>query len=179
MNQRVMLTKRLIKESLLDLLKKEDLYHISVKEICANSGINRSTFYAHYDSPRDVLLEIEREMAKEILSVGKVKHINELHQHLEMVCQYIYDHKDVQKIIMLNNTEDDIYHTLADATFGFSMPEAYLNKQSKDDELDMRIQTIFLTSGIYQVLKSWIIDDIDKTPKELADVLYSIIAKQF
>ncbi|MCR5144712.1 MAG: TetR family transcriptional regulator C-terminal domain-containing protein [Lachnospiraceae bacterium] len=178
MNQRVMLTKRLIRESLVELLKTTDIYHVTVKEICANSGINRSTFYAHYDNPMGVLLEIERDTAKDILNIGKVRHINELKKHLEMVFEYMYEHKDLQKIIMTNNSDDDVYSTLADSTFGFTMPEPYLKMDGNKGKEDVMIQAVFLTSGIYNVLKKWIIDDIDKNPVEIADVVYEMIAKQ-
>ena len=47
-NQRVALTKRLLQESLLQLMKEKNIQNISVKELCEASGINRSTFYKHY-----------------------------------------------------------------------------------------------------------------------------------
>ncbi len=50
MNQRVMLTKRLIKESLLKILKSKKIHQVSVKELCIGAEINRSTFYEYYGS---------------------------------------------------------------------------------------------------------------------------------
>ena len=41
------LTKRLIREALLELLKTKSIQKISVRELCDAAGINRTTFYNH------------------------------------------------------------------------------------------------------------------------------------
>ena len=41
----------------LDLLSKKDFAYITVKEICAAAGVNRSTFYLHYETVADLLNE--------------------------------------------------------------------------------------------------------------------------
>ena len=42
---------------LLTLLDSKDFELISVKEICETAGVNRSTFYLHYDNVNDLLHE--------------------------------------------------------------------------------------------------------------------------
>ena len=44
-NQRVRLTKRLLQDSLIELMKTKTIYKISIKEICELAEVNRSTFY--------------------------------------------------------------------------------------------------------------------------------------
>lgn len=44
-------------EALIELLDKKEFEYITVKEICNKAGVNRSTFYLHYDSPTDLLSE--------------------------------------------------------------------------------------------------------------------------
>ena len=44
-------------EAFLALLEKKDLAYITVKEICEAAGINRSTFYLHYETIGDLLAE--------------------------------------------------------------------------------------------------------------------------
>ncbi len=50
-------TARLMDEALLQLLEKKDFDYITVKEICVKAGVNRSTFYLHYESMNDLLEE--------------------------------------------------------------------------------------------------------------------------
>jgi len=51
-NQRVQLTKRLLKEALMKLLEEKPLEQINVSELCRVADINRATFYKHYAIPR-------------------------------------------------------------------------------------------------------------------------------
>lgn len=44
-------------EAFLKLLEKKDFEYITVKEICAAAGVNRSTFYLHYETVADLLSE--------------------------------------------------------------------------------------------------------------------------
>ena len=50
-------TARLMDEALLALLEKKDFAFITIKEICAKAGVNRSTFYLHYENTSDLLAE--------------------------------------------------------------------------------------------------------------------------
>lgn len=47
----------LMDEALLSLLETKPYDYISVKEICQRAGVNRSTFYLHYESVDDLLNE--------------------------------------------------------------------------------------------------------------------------
>ena len=50
-------TARRMDEALLSLLLEKDLEYITVKDICARAGVNRSTFYLHYENTADLLVE--------------------------------------------------------------------------------------------------------------------------
>ena len=53
------MTKRMLYASLLELLKEKPIGSITVKEIVDGAGINRGTFYLHYDSPLSLLKEMQ------------------------------------------------------------------------------------------------------------------------
>lgn len=44
-------------EALISLLQKKDFSYITIREICDAAGVNRSTFYLHYENLRDLLEE--------------------------------------------------------------------------------------------------------------------------
>lgn len=44
-------------EAFLELLGEKDFPYITVKEICSRAGVNRSTFYLHYETIEDLLAE--------------------------------------------------------------------------------------------------------------------------
>ena len=63
-NQRIRLTKTLLKNALLALLEKKPIERIAVSEICAQAQVNRTTFYKYYGSQYDLLAEMKRIILK-------------------------------------------------------------------------------------------------------------------
>ena len=47
----------LMAEALILLLDKKEYEYITVKEVCQKAGVNRSTFYLHYETMNDLLAE--------------------------------------------------------------------------------------------------------------------------
>lgn len=60
-------TKRAIKASFRKLLDERPLSRITVKDIAADCGINRNTFYYHYEDIPALLMEIIKDNMDEIL----------------------------------------------------------------------------------------------------------------
>lgn len=54
-------------EALICLLNEKDYEYITVKEICKKAGVNRSTFYLHYESIDDLLEETLEYINKKFL----------------------------------------------------------------------------------------------------------------
>ena len=57
----------LMDEALICLLNEKDYEYITVKEICKKAGVNRSTFYLHYESMDDLLEETLEYVNKKFL----------------------------------------------------------------------------------------------------------------
>lgn len=49
-------------EALIRLLEQKEFEYITIKEICETAGVNRSTFYLHYENTRDLLAETVKYM---------------------------------------------------------------------------------------------------------------------
>lgn len=71
-------TALLMDEALLTLLEKKDFEFISVKEICNKAGVSRSTFYLHYESMNDLLVETIGVINKKFYESFNNKTINAL-----------------------------------------------------------------------------------------------------
>ena len=50
-------TALLMDQALIELLNKKDFEYITIKEICEKAGVNRTTFYLHYETINDLLSE--------------------------------------------------------------------------------------------------------------------------
>ena len=60
-------TALLMDEALIRLLEVKDYEYITVKEICEKAGVNRSTFYLHYETVNDLLSECLENVKKRFL----------------------------------------------------------------------------------------------------------------
>lgn len=56
-NSRYFGTAEKMDEALIECLEKKDIEYITVKEICEKAGVNRSSFYLHYETIGDLLSE--------------------------------------------------------------------------------------------------------------------------
>jgi len=63
---RILRTRQLIKDALIDLLQEMDLNKITVNRIAERATINRVTFYLHYHDIQDMLEKMAQEMAEDI-----------------------------------------------------------------------------------------------------------------
>ncbi len=173
-NQRVAITKRMLKEGLLRLLEEKPLEKIHINELCRESGINRATFYRHYETPHDVLGELEMDIAGEILlslSKKQPKTIQEAQRALEILCEHLYNHADIFKVLFRCNSDEDIRRKLT----AFYRQLWDLRKDDQEftsmDEETVMLIIIMLGGGCYCLLRYWIMYDVPKTPKEIAELL--------
>ena len=56
-NQRIRLTKTLLTDALLEMLQEQPIHAISIRDLCKKAGINRTTFYLHYETIADLVNE--------------------------------------------------------------------------------------------------------------------------
>ena len=68
MDKRIEKTEKAIKQAFLELRAKKPLEKISVKELCENAYINKSTFYSHYEDIYALSDALERETVLSIIS---------------------------------------------------------------------------------------------------------------
>ena len=61
-NQRIRLSKTMLKNALIELLKTKNIEKISIYELCGQAQINRTTFYKYYGSQYDLLADIENDV---------------------------------------------------------------------------------------------------------------------
>ena len=66
MDRRTKYTKKIIKETFINLLEQKELTKITVSEICEIADINRATFYRYYLDVYDLLSNIQKEIEEEL-----------------------------------------------------------------------------------------------------------------
>ncbi|MGN0971128.1 MAG: TetR-like C-terminal domain-containing protein [Aristaeellaceae bacterium] len=178
-NQRVALTRRLLKESLLRLLADKDIQAITVTELCAEAQINRCTFYKHYGCTEDVLEDIERSVVADLealwLCNGPQKDWT-LNRRVAALCHYLREHAALMKLLCRNSdTDSGFANKVLNAAHVRALYELELSCVSDPESRQLFIT--FLANGTYHMVRQWLLEDSPKTPEEMGELVYRIATR--
>lgn len=171
-NQRVVISKRLLKEGLLRLLERKDLDKINVSELCKEAAINRATFYRHYETPRDVLKDIELDYTQALLrSMTLPRTLADVRKATEDMCIYLHEHAELVKVLMHCHTDEEVVRELGNNIW--SLYGTMMDTSDTDPDT-LRLAITYLAYGNYHLLRQWLMEDIPKDPREIAALISSI-----
>ena len=105
-SRRVQMTKKLLRESVIELMEQKPLNKISIKDICDNADVNRTTFYKYYGDQFELVKEAEDEVLEKLGEfLGNLKSDTLVISMLETFLYYIKENGYAYHIL-LNNSSD-------------------------------------------------------------------------
>ncbi len=175
-NQRIAISKRLLKEALFRLLKEKDISKISITELCQEAGINRATFYRHYTVPQDVLVDMEKELIEQAHKIAPLPATTQgIMPHLEKLFTFIYDNRELARILIRSNTETHLFQLFDVRSLAILEAKAAAKDEFLFDKTNLKLLSAFLGGGGYFLVRAWLMDDVSKTPKEIAQFTYELL----
>ncbi|WP_234400597.1 TetR/AcrR family transcriptional regulator [Virgibacillus senegalensis] len=176
LDRRKKYTRMVLKDSLMQLLKEKQIAAITVKELCGLADINRSTFYSHYFDQYDLLDKIENEIIEDmkgyLSQYNFEKEEDSLHM-IEKLIEYFASKHEVCKTLF-NEKVDTTFQkkvmVFADDVF---MNHWTTSKNFEEDASEYL--STFIISGSIHVIKSWLNNEMDKSPKEMAGIINGLI----
>lgn len=164
-------TKQAIKASFLKLLNEQPLSKISVRSIVEDCGINRNSFYYHYQDIPALLEEIIKDAADDL--IAKYPTISSLDECVEVAFRFGLDNKRAVFHIF-NSLNRNIYErssmklceylvtTYLDAAFGKDAVDPY------DHQMFIRFFKCALFGLTYDWIESGMKDDMITAAKHAA-----------
>ena len=70
-NRRAQMSRLLLRTALVELMQKKPFSEITIKEICEQADLNRTTFYLHYTDQSALLADVENEVYQKTLETLK------------------------------------------------------------------------------------------------------------
>jgi len=173
-NQRTRLSKMLFKNALMDLLKeKGTINKVSVRELCDRAELNRSTFYAHYNEPNDLLMEIETELLdateEHLKKIGAENEIG-AHKYILSFLQYIRQNDKPFRALLIDSTDPEFRSRFMQQTI-IQFVENLRIVLSK--ELEQYIFS-YILNGSTGIIIQWIRSDYAADENEIVNLLFSI-----
>ena len=124
-----------------------------------------------------MLREIGYDTTEEIKRIIEDESNTSMRDYLLATCAYVYETKDLQKILLRNTSTDDIQKMMKAISFDDVLPGALYGKGTAMNQEEREIATLCMTSGIYNVIRYWLLNDVDKSPQEIADIIFASAAK--
>ena len=158
-------------EAFLTLLEKKDFAYITVKDICAAAGVNRSTFYLHYETVSDLLAESVEHMNRQFLDYmakDEAVFVTRLHtcpmeelylvtpEYLTPYLNYIKEHRRLFRtatenaaVLGLGKSYDRMFcHVFTPILERFGVPQQ-----------DRRYVMAFYIQGLMAIISEWLRND--------------------
>lgn len=177
-------------EAFLELIGKKDFAYITVKEICEKAGVNRSTFYLHYETVGDLLEESAQHIIDQF--VASMPHdlvdfleklpdrpLDELYlitpEYLMPYLTYIKEHRRIFKATVEQASAlrmIDAYQKLSRHVF---IP--ILNRFGVPPE-DQKHVLQFHISGLMAIINEWLKDDCRDSIEHIISVMQRCIHRK-
>ena len=169
--------------ALLYLLEKKPFEYITIREICEEAGVNRSTFYLHYENTCDLLEEATRYIIDKFISYfpSDLQHITsnfskcditELNfittDYLLPYLSFIRDNKKMFNAILsqMSAFKFDIYFERLFENIFSPVLDRFRYPGS-----DQKYIIMFYLSGLHAIIKQWLKDDCAKSIPEIEEII--------
>ena len=174
-NRRVRMTRRLMKDALLELLEQTELSNISVTAVCETADVNRSTFYNYYTSPSELLREIEQEVLERIpVSPPILDHQGEeqLLRATTSFFDYVKENEKVFRILFGESVNYDFTSRLVELLCAQHIPST----ESVNGPSSRFVQR-YIANGTVGMLREWLASGFCLSSREIAEMMYYLSIK--
>lgn len=171
LDNRVRFTKMVLQQALLQILKKKNIDKVTIKELCAEAKVNRGTFYLHYATPNDLLMEIEQQFLDENMAKFN-PYFQEGYETSYMANLFagILKNRELCRIIMGKNGNPRFVERIQNMIRS-DIIDGWCREFPKYRREDLDYVYDFVFAGSMRLILNWIDDDMGLSTVELANRL--------
>lgn len=166
---RVFKTQRTLKNALFVLLKKQAFTKITIKSICEEAMVSRSTFYAHFEDKYKLLEFSLEELRRESFDENRG---GEIKKYISHTLRMIQRHKKIFYNLTIEYVDFQVMEILkSDLVMVFSelLVENVLTKGKTNFE--MEVITRFYATGLLQVIVTWLSEGTPVGTRQMTELL--------
>lgn len=169
-NRRAVMSKRMIKTTLVEMLQGEPLSRITVTSLCHTADINRSTFYAHYVDIYNVMEDAEEDFIQKISFSRMGSEAQITLSSIRNLVSYVDKHRELYLVLLENG--------YLRKKGGEEWSEVLIDKtMERESYIKQTIKTMYAFHGTIEILKNWVLGKFDIPYQEMSVLLYHLIQK--
>ncbi len=144
---------------------------VTVREICQEAGINRSTFYAHYVDTYDLLEKVERNMEREMTRafLEQVRPGSDVVRGFVSMFKFIAEYRRFFEIYLSEAAHPVL--GISRELYQSRFDSADLMALGFESEEEIGYQEDFFLAGITAVVRRWLKSGCKQSPEELMDMI--------
>lgn len=177
-NLRFRSTEENIQQALFRLLRFNKYESITIKQLCYEAGINRSSFYSHYFDINDLMIKTEERLSKSIVKIFDPNKIWKEDVFVNLF-EFLKDNKDFYFAYFNGNNESFMEKT---DFMNFVKTVNTVNLCDKFEQRERIYHMAFFGGGLKAISKQWILSDCKESPEQMAKIItneYKINANMF
>ena len=170
-DRRARRSRKLLKESLLELMKRKSFSDISVRDVTDAADMNRATFYLHYSGTAELLQSVEEDLLSELqalvdshmqetFAVGSVAPV------FEPVLDFAVEHREICAALFASSEASGFFQSIQRLVHENGAPLVRTWFQPEDPRLTDYLLN-FLAWGFIGLLAEWFEKDMALPKAEL------------
>lgn len=174
-NRRVRLTKKMMKDALLELLETQPINKITVTDICDTADVNRSTFYAYYEDVGALMLEMENDVLGQLPYSPEIPLVYSDEKFLALLEEffnYVRENERLFRIMIVQRDSDSFNQRLIKTVM-----ERYRRNPGNPDSQMERYAYVYCVSGVIGILKEWISGGFSVSTRTFSELVLDMSAK--
>ena len=154
------------------LLQEKELEQITVSELCRLTGINRSSFYLHFEDVYDLMEHTERRLS---LYSGQIFTESngpsyDLGQCFVLLFAFIRQNQAFYRAYLRSHAETRLIDGIVPESASVSYRHM-IETLGYVDQRELAYHEGFFKAGLTAMVKLWLESGCQETPKQLADIL--------
>lgn len=177
-DRRVRRTKKLLVQSLMQLMQQKQIKDITVRELAETADVNRGTFYLYYRDVFDMLERIENEMFDRfdalLLSHPGETVIHQTLPFLKDLFTFAGENREMCRVLLSCNGDITFLQRLNRVVFEKCREEfRTLISDAAEDEFEYRYNFVIL--GCIGMIQSWINGGCKQDAEKMAELANQMI----
>jgi AcrR family transcriptional regulator len=171
-DRRTKRTEKLIQEAFFELLKTTPADKITVRQICEQADINRSTFYHHYDSQYELFNDILNDIGNDITEMVR-SHCTSpdwMEKIFLDALVYIEKRRETFLVILSENSGFSVGERLT------TYVERFVNTSLENSSEIAKYSVQFAVAGMTSVIWQWLNKEDRLPAEELANMVNALLA---
>src|SRR5258708_1485136 len=175
---RVRRTRRMLRDALVSLILERGLASISIKEITERADVAYITFFRHYESPDQLLMDVLDEGLVELMgyieTLAKQSETSALETEGRLIFEYIEKKADLFRILFKSQSATRVNKKVV-RNIAAIFQKSCVPLERLDNQVAINIASNHIATSLFSLIEWWLDNKMTPPPAQMGKVYKSLI----